>query len=395
MHVCFLCHEYPPAPHGGVGSFVRTMARALAARGHRVSVVGLNKIAERVEEDDQGVRVIRLPRSPLPGAGFVVHRARLRRALLGLHRETPIDVLEGTEAGLALLPKTFPAPRLIRMHGGHHFFSITLGGKASPWRGWLEVRSFARAEHLCAVSNYVAETTRGLLGLGRRPVEILPNPVDLELFRPAAAGSEEDGLLLFVGAVCEKKGVRQLVQAMPAIVAAAPHARLRIVGRDTRDARTGRSFTAGLRELVPSDLEARVEFTGPVEHARLPELLAQAQVCVYPSHMEAMPLAWLEGMAAGKAVVASRTGPGPEVIEHGVSGLLCDPHDPASIAREVIRLLTDGELRRRLGRQARQRVAERFSVNTLIGRNEAFYQECARAGREAQSRRRRVGLLPA
>ena len=82
----------------------------------------------------------------------------------------------------------------------------------------------------------------------------------------------------------------------------------------------------------------------------------------------------------GKAIVASKTGPGPEIVEGGVSGLLCDPHDPASIAEKVISLLKDTELRRRLGRQARSRAVELFSVDSLVERNERFYERCVGAG---------------
>jgi glycosyltransferase involved in cell wall biosynthesis len=226
------------------------------------------------------------------------------------------------------------------------------------------------------VSCYVGETTRRLLGLAARPIEVLPNPVDASLFCPRPGMSEEEGLILFVGTVCEKKGIRQLVQAMPRIVEAVPHARLRVVGRDGRDPKTGMSFTDGLRATLSPELAGRVEFAGNVEHAALPDQMARAQVCVYPSHMEALPVAWLEGLAMGKAVVASATGPGPEVIEDGVSGLLCDPHAPASIADRIIALLRDPQLRGRLGARARERAVASFSVETLVTRNEAFYRRC-------------------
>jgi glycosyltransferase involved in cell wall biosynthesis len=94
--------------------------------------------------------------------------------------------------------------------------------------------------------------------------------------------------------------------------------------------------------------------------------------------MEALPVAWLEGLACGAAVVASRDGPGPEVIEHGVSGLLCDPHDPASIATELVRVLSDTALSERLGRAGRRRVEKRFSESAVVPQAEAFYRACAR-----------------
>jgi glycosyltransferase involved in cell wall biosynthesis len=161
---------------------------------------------------------------------------------------------------------------------------------------------------------------------------------------------------------------------MRAIAAACPSARLLIAGRDQKDMRVGGSFVAYLRTLIPDCLQDRVDFAGAVSHQELIGLLSRAAVCVYPSHMEAMPMAWLEGLSMGKAVVGSMTGPGPEVIEDGVSGLLCDPHDPESIADRVIRCLKDPDLRARLGQAARRRAVEQFSVERMVDRNIEFYE---------------------
>ena len=376
MHICFLCNEYPPAPHGGVGSLTQTLARALVRHGHRSTVLGCYPGSEDRLETDCGVHVVRLAHAPVRGTGFVVNGHRLRTKLLAIHAESPIDVIEGPENSLANAPARISARRVIRMNGGHHFFAVTLGRKPRAWRSWLERRSFARATDLCAVSHYVAETTRRLLKLPAQRIEVLPNPVDTALFQPMSEPSEQDGLILFAGTVCEKKGVRQLVLALPTIVAAVPHARLAIAGRDSHDSRVGGSFIEYLRGLIPDRLRDHVEFHGALDHATLPRVIAKASVCVYPSHMEALPLAWLEGMAMGKAVVGSETGPGPEVIEDGVSGLLCNPHDPNSIAWAVVRLLRDPHLRRRFGAEARRRALREFSDDTLIQRNLAFYRRC-------------------
>jgi glycosyltransferase involved in cell wall biosynthesis len=377
MHICFLCNEYPPAPHGGVGSFTRTLARALAARAHRVTVVGYGAHGGSVTHDD-GVRVVRLPHASIRGTGLLVNGARLRQALLDADREHQLDIVEGPEGSLAAVPRALRAAAVIRMHGGHHFFAVTLGRRPGLERSWMERRSFSRATHLCAVSRFVAQQTLDLLNQRGRAVEILHNPVDVRAFAPREGG-DVDGLILFAGTLCEKKGIRQLVLAMPQIVAAVPHATLWIAGRDTRDPETGGSYAARLRALVPPHLADRVVFKNAVPHADMPALLARASVCAYPSHMEALPLAWLEGMSMAKPVVASRVGPGAEVIEDGVSGLLCDPLRPDAIAATVTTVLTRPALRRRLGDAARARVIANFSEEVLVARNEEFYRRCRSA----------------
>ena len=376
MHICFLCNEYPPAPHGGVGSFTQTLARSLASRGHQVTAVGIYRSKSPQQNEDQGVRVVRLPATSIRRAGFIINGKRLRSALRQIHRERPIDVLEGPESSLAMVSSDFPAPKLIRMHGGHHFFSVTLGSKPRLWRSWIERRSFSHANRICAVSRFVGETTRDLLNLGNRPIEIIPNPVDLTQFHPRSSTPEVEGLILYVGAVCLKKGVQQLIEAMPRIVRAVPHATLWVVGRDSKDPHTKHSFTKMLQAQIPAKICDRILFHGGVPRSAIPDLIARAEICVYPSHMEALPIAWLEGLAMGKAIVASRTGPGPEVVEDGISGLLCDPHDPESIAARIIQLLSNPQQRQELGQQARQRVLDQFALDVLVARNEEFYQRC-------------------
>jgi glycosyltransferase involved in cell wall biosynthesis len=236
--------------------------------------------------------------------------------------------------------------------------------------------SFARADHICAVSRFVADTTRRLLGLGTRPIEVLPNPVDTEKFRPYPEIPEEEGLVCFTGGLREKKGVRQLIQAMPAIVEAVPCAHLWLQGEDTTDPQTGGSYRTTLERSTPEVVRDRVRFCGPVANDSLPQRNAQASVLVYPSWMEAHSLVILEGMASGKAVVSSSTGPGPESIDHGINGLLCDPRDPYAIAEGVIRCLQSTQLRRQLGSNARRTAIERFAVDRIVNENERFYERC-------------------
>jgi glycosyltransferase involved in cell wall biosynthesis len=384
MHLCYLCDEYPPGSHGGIGTLTQTLARAMARRGHRVTVVGIYRVAAAVEESDQGVRVVRLPHSTLPWTGFVVHGWRLRKTLRAIDRETPIDLIEGSELSFALLPRRLRMRKVIRISGGHHFFARTLGRKPAPWRSWLERRSFARADFFCALSEFAARTTRELLHMGSRPIEVLPSPVNVEEFRPSEPRPER-GLIVFLGTLCDKKGVRELTLAFRQVLRSLPQARLRLVGRDSRDPATGGSYADMIRSLLlPAEL-ARVEFTGHLDRAAVRDVLARAEVAVFPSHMETQGLVILEAMASGKAVVTTRTGPGPELVEDGVSGILCDPHDPASIAAALLRVLDDGGLRERLAEAARARVVALFSEDALMGRTEAFYARCVESRAAAWS----------
>jgi glycosyltransferase involved in cell wall biosynthesis len=256
------------------------------------------------------------------------------------------------------------------MHGGPTFFET--GHRLQMLK---ERWAFHIADELCAVSQCVADGTRRMLNLGGRHIEVIPNPIETRLFAPAPGHPpEQEGLLVFAGTVAERKGIRQLIQAMPRIVAEVPHARLEIYGGEVIDPVPAVPLATTLNNLLPPSVASHVEWKGRVARAELPRAIQRASICVYPSHFEAMPIAWLEGLASGKAVVASRTGPGPEIIDDGETGLLCDPHDPDSIAGAVIRLLNDSGLRRRLGDAARRMVRERYELEPIIDRNEAYYR---------------------
>lgn len=381
MHICYLCSEYPPGPHGGVGTFTQTLGRALVRRGHSVTVVGFGQSMRTgiVQHEDEGVTVIRIRSSRVPRLGALSSSISLQRALRRVNAVRRIDVLEGSELSLALLPRRLLPVKVIRMHGGHHFFCHDLGQERKPVRSWLERRSFRNADYLCAVSRHVANVTSELLDLHQRNIEILPNPVDTVYFAPQPSVTEVPYRIIFVGTICEKKGVRQLIQAMPAILEREPRAHLQLVGRDWHDPSTGENYTDEMRQIAAQLAPGRVSFLGTVNNNDLPILLATASVCVMPSHAEAMSLTWLEALSIGRPLVASRAGPGPEVVEDRVSGLLCDPHDPKSIASCVSTLLAEPALRERLGQGARRRALAQFSLEALAIQNENFYARCTKA----------------
>jgi glycosyltransferase involved in cell wall biosynthesis len=81
-------------------------------------------------------------------------------------------------------------------------------------------------------------------------------------------------------------------------------------------------------------------------------------------------------MSVGRPVIYSSTGPGPEIVEDGVSGLLCDPFNPDDIADKLIRLLQEDSLAATLGRNARRRVTARFNKGQWIQKNLAVYEKC-------------------
>ena len=126
---------------------------------------------------------------------------------------------------------------------------------------------------------------------------------------------------------------------------------------------------------MPIDFANHINFIGPIPHHQLPKYLEKAEVCVYPSHMEAQGLVVVEAMAMGKAVVFSNTGPGPEMIKDGLNGLLCDPYSSADIADKVIFMFEYDFEREKMSKNSRTEALTRFDMEYLTNQNIEFYKK--------------------
>lgn len=169
--------------------------------------------------------------------------------------------------------------------------------------------------------------------------------------------------LLFCGRLNgprEQKGVDILLGSLP-LVLQKHDARLRIVGTGPRLARYG-----ALAQNL--SIDAHVEFLGFVEHGQMPGYYRQADLFVLPSRRESFGLVLAEAMACGLPVVATTVGAIPEVVEHGVTGLLVPPDDPVALAGAINTLLSDPSMMRAMGGRGRDWVQSMFTWETVLSR---------------------------
>jgi glycosyltransferase involved in cell wall biosynthesis len=169
-----------------------------------------------------------------------------------------------------------------------------------------------------------------------------------------------------VGRLHPQKGLPDLLSAFQVLKSPRPKAHLLIVGDGECRVDLG-------RQVQQRHLAGAVTFTG--QRDDVPQLLALMDVFVLASHWEGLPNVVLEAMAAGLPVVATTVGGTPEVVVDGVTGFLVPPRDPEALADAILRLLRDPDLRRRMGEAGRARVAEHFSVEQMVGKTEALYEQ--------------------
>jgi glycosyltransferase involved in cell wall biosynthesis len=240
-----------------------------------------------------------------------------------------------------------------------------LGG--GGWGGLLP----ALFQRFLTVSQFSADT----LGTPPERTRVIYGGAD-----PARFRSDQDGRdgVLYLGRITPHKGLDRLVRALP------PAASLTIAGSVGHDRRAPeRDYPHLLRRLAAGQ---DVRFTGPVDEHEVPRLFRRAAVFVLPTveHTcydrpvavtELLSLSALEAMASGTPVVASRTGGLPEVVRDGETGLLVTPGDVAELRDGIDRLLRDPALARRMGRQARALVLDRFTWEETARRCLAAYAE--------------------
>jgi len=378
MHICIITHEYPKVgfAHGGIGSFLKTLAPKLVESGLQVTIVGLSYDYKYDYQEDHGVKIYRLAYKNVKHLGWYYGVKAISKKIAEIHKENPIDIVEASELGLAFLNKIKGIKYIIRLHGGHHFFAESENRKINWWKGFQEKLSFKNADGFIAISNYVKSHTEKFLSFHNAPVTYISNLIDTDFFSPRNT-TQEHYSIVFMGSICEKKGVRQLVQAFPLVKEQFPQATLELYGREWFFS-DGKSYTDFLKTEVIHEMESSISkdihFHGQVNYVDVPEKYAKAHVCVFPSHMETQGLVAPEAMAMQKVVVFTNKGPGPETIQQYETGLLCDPLNPNDIAEKINWVFSNDEKSKVIASNARTFVLGKYGATVILKKNIDFFK---------------------
>jgi len=178
--------------------------------------------------------------------------------------------------------------------------------------------------------------------------------------------NEKGPVIGTISRIAPEKGHEYLIQAMPEIIDAFPTTRLKIVG-------TG-PLMEDMKALAKDlGLERVIQFTGFVED--LNSEFSTMDVFVLPSLTEGFPLSLQEAMAAKIPVAASAVGGIPELIDHGITGLLFSPKDSDEIAHSMIELLSDFEKAKQMGERGWEKVTTTFSPQIYIDKYDRLYND--------------------
>lgn len=265
------------------------------------------------------------------------------------------------KAACALLAKGLRRRVVLHVHSGPGdvaAFRARLG-----WPSLALLRAGLTAtDNLLAVSEASSEALRraGVRG----PIEVVPNllpPVSGAEPRRARAGDAVE--VAYLGGFANPaKGGDVLLAALPAALAREPRLRLTLAGPGEPPPEAAALIAR----------EERISWAGWLGDEARDDLLRSAEVFVMPSRSEGLPMALMEAMAYGLAIVATEVGGIPEAVESGSEGLLVPSERPEALAEALCGLAADAELRRRLGAAGRVR-AERLDDVAVVERLDALY----------------------
>jgi glycosyltransferase involved in cell wall biosynthesis len=223
-----------------------------------------------------------------------------------------------------------------------------------------------RANVLIALSSRWRDFYVNECELSPSQVAVLPNPVRWSPEVPGRSGRRHVQFL-FLGRMCAKKGTYDLVHAFAALPDAV-RARARLVLAGDGDLGEIRRLAAPLGEQVRV-----LSWVGSSERE---QLLAQSDVFVLPSYNEGVPMSLLEAMASGLPAIVTPVGGIPEVMSHGVEGLIVEPGRVTNLSAAMARLVTDDAERVAAGRRAHER-ARAFDVHGYARRLADVYLRIA------------------
>lgn len=373
MSIIFIADDFPPEV-GGIQTYACELARATAELGEEVAVVASAQPGSAAIDAELPFTVVRVPTSgsyPLAATNLAISIRAVAERCVATAPRCMVATKWSPEGPAAILAfRALRCPIVLIGHGGEF---AAANGQAMKWLVQRVV--LRRAARCLANSAYTADLFRrarvrperiGVIGGGVRAEEFVTDPAAAEELR-AELGVGERPLLLTVARLVERKGHETVLRALPAVREAVSDVAWAVVGEGPMRER----LEALTDEL---DLRAAVRFTGRIPAERLPACYAAADLFVMPSHAvpgelaEGLGLAYLEAAAAGVPSVGSDFGGIPDAIADGETGLLVPPRNPEALAHAVVRLLSDAELRGRMGAAARDRVEREFTWRRVAER---------------------------
>lgn len=391
MHICYISREYPPSMRGGgIASYIKEVAEGMAQRGHTVTVICASDDTRESSDETQGnLRIIRLsggdflipqaePSSFLKKFRFIFryrsYRKRVRKCVESLKNADVIEVPEyGSES---LFLDNIGIPVVVRLHTpcllNHYTFGkVKLNKRNFPYYVQVrhELKVMSNAQYSTSCSTSLKEWGIRYANMERNRVRVIYNPINLtkwEIPESVMLPKNEVTTILFAGTICDWKGCEDLAEAGRILE--------KKLGRKFKISFVGKagSWAQQLRDKFGQ--YEWFDFVGKVPREDLMKRYATADVVIFPSWWENMPMVCIEAMLQGALVIGSTSGGMSEIIEDTQSGYLVEPRSPEKIASKIIEVLSlSDNVNLSVRKNAIERIKKYFSTETILKEMEDYF----------------------
>ena len=353
-----------PFGRGGVDSQEFGLAKEIARRGNKVSIIGHFAKRDWKDEDvtTDKIHFINIKTPYLKDAilGDEISACLLSKCIAKQIKKIKPDVINLSGRSTARFPSQLNIPKVFVTHhpDAMDFYrefllqNNILNRLRLPFIKELENNVMNRSDIIIALNN---DIHNHLLEKGFTNIHVIPNGVDEKKYSNKSDGK----FILFAGGLRKVKGINYLIEAF-SMVAENHDTRLLIVGSGPDE--------NNLKRIVNlNKMESRIHFIPMVNKIKLrEEYLAKCSVFVLPSLFECLPVILLEAMACGKPVITSDNMGSRQVITHNHNGLIFERKNSKQLKRCLESLLLDVQLRERLGQNARRTVLEKFTFSKVV-----------------------------
>jgi glycogen synthase len=388
VNILYLCDEYPPCQHGGIGTVTQTLAREIRKKGHQLIVCGFYPYyrTAREFEEDSGVKVFRrfygnrlllkISRNRYLGRFLNIENEfnSYKEFIKELIAEYKIDIIEMPDfneifhyTGPRFIHfPDFGIPVVVKLHGSYSFVNHTVAGlplKKSIYE--KEKYLIHNASKVLAVSKFSKNEAEKIFNYSK-VISVIYNGISIDKSICYTA-EPKTGIVIYAGTLAIQKGVLNLIKAWGTVVKKFPLAKLFLYGKG--DSKTIEEIIRN----IPENANGSVEIKGFIKRSLLPGIYSSASCAVFPSYVESFSLAPLESMLVGCPTIYTKRASGEELISNGINGLLIDPDNPEEIANAIIKMLGDRPSALRMGDNGAATVEEKYNISSIADEHLTFY----------------------
>ncbi len=386
MKILMLSWEFPPKVVGGIAPHVHDLSLSLHEQGQEVSVLTIGTPETAEEQNWKGVNVYRVKSSNPHPPDFIswvlqFNLNLVEKAVRLLQEGADFDLIHAHDWLVAyagkMLKHALRKPLVATIHatewGRNNGLHNDLQRYISDVEWWLAYEAW----RIICCSRYMFNELQNIFQLPKDKLRIIPNGVYPETFRSVPPGfasirdqyaAPDEKIIFYVGRLVIEKGLDQLLEAAPRILAADPQVKFVIAGKGPY----AEDLHAKAKQL---GIYEKCYFTGFIDDQTRNALFRAAAVAVFPSLYEPFGIVALEAMAAGTPVVVTDTGGLGEVVQHGKNGLKAMAGNPASLAENIIWMLSYPEQARALSAQASRDVETEYNWEKIARATIRVYQE--------------------